>query len=222
VFRAVKLARLMYTLARAGRTRRSYSLTLTGPAAPFLARPQRYGARFARVLPALMRTSGWRIDATIVRDGRRLRYTLDARTVPVPRRRGRPRYDSTYESALAAEFAAKIGAERGGWTLSREDTPVSAGEVLLLPDFTARHRDGREALIEIVGFWTPEYLAGKLRKLKLARLDNIVLVVYRGLDAGGAAADAIAAATDAPVVWFENKPRIAPVMAAVERVAVAR
>ncbi|MEX1184780.1 MAG: DUF790 family protein [Gemmatimonadota bacterium] len=58
VFRAVKLARLMYTLERAGRTRRSYCLTLTGPAAPFLARPQRYGTRFARVLPSLMRASG--------------------------------------------------------------------------------------------------------------------------------------------------------------------
>jgi uncharacterized protein len=241
-FRAVKLARLMYTLERDGRTRRSYRLTLTGPAAAFLARPQRYGARFARVLPTLTRAPGWRIEAEIVRGERRLTYALDAATLPIPRRRGRPRYDSSFEHALATEFAAKLGTVRTGWTLTREDSPVAAGETLFLPDFTARHRDGREALIEIVGFWTPEYLEEKLRKLRLGgdQLANLVLVVYRGLASGRIrnvavaatgtntgstdadstdTATALAAATDAPVVWFENKPRIGPVMEAVERVA---
>jgi uncharacterized protein len=230
IFRAVKLARLMYTLERDGRTGRSYRLTLTGPATAFLARPQRYGARFARVLPALTRAPHWRIEAKILTEGRRLTYRLDGASLPVPRRRGRPRYDSSFEHALAAEFAAKLGAERGGWTLSREDSPVAAGEILMLPDFTARHRDGREALIEIVGFWTPEYLEQKLRKLRLAgdRLSNLVLVVYGGLASGRArngaddgvgTAAALTAATDAPIIWFENKPRIGPVMDAVERVA---
>jgi uncharacterized protein len=148
-----------------------------------------------------------------------LRYTLDAAALPVPRRRGRPRYDSRFESALAADFAAKLGAERGGWTLSREDSPVAAGESVFLPDFTFRHRDGREALVEIVGFWTPEYLAEKVDKLRASHVQNLVLVVYRGLDAGGRAADALAAATDAPLVWFERKPRIGPVLEAVARVA---
>jgi predicted nuclease of restriction endonuclease-like RecB superfamily len=90
-----------------------------------------------------------------------------------------------FEQALAAEFRAKLRAQRAGWTLAREDSPRAAGELLFLPDFTARHQDGREALIEIVGFWTPEYLAEKVRKLRAARLDNLVLVVYHALDAGG-------------------------------------
>jgi uncharacterized protein len=154
------------------------------------------------------------------RDGETtLRYMLDAATLPVPRRRGRPRYDSRFESALAADFADKLGADRDGWSLTREDAPVAAGETVFLPDFTARHRDGREALIEIVGFWTPEYLEEKVRKLRETRVSNLVLVVYRGLDAGGAG-EALAAATDAPIVWFGNKPRIGPIMEAVGRVAV--
>jgi uncharacterized protein len=219
IFRAVKLARLMYTLERAGRTRRSYRLTLTGPAAAYLARPQRYGARFARVVPSLTRAPAWKLEADVLHGGRTLHYALDAATLPVPRRRGRPRYDSRVEGALAAEFAGKLGSARGGWSLTREDTPVTAGETLFLPDFTIRHHDGREALIEIVGFWTPEYLDEKLRRLREARLQNLVLVVYRGLDAGGRAGEALAAASDAPIVWFEKKPRIGPVMEAVERVA---
>ena len=219
IFRAVKLARLMYTLERSGRTQRSYRLTLTGPASPFLVRPQRYGARFARVVPALTRAPAWRLEAEIVRAGRRLRYLLRPQDLPIQRRRGRPRYDSRFEQALAAEFAEKLGEERGGWTLAREDSPRTAGEVLFLPDFTARHRDGREALIEIVGFWTPEYLAEKVRKLRAAQVDNLVLVVYRALDAGGTASEALAGFSDAPVVWFEKKPRVGAVMEAVRRVA---
>jgi hypothetical protein len=219
IFRAVKLARLMYTLERSGRSRRSYQLTVTGPAAPFLTRPQRYGARFARVVPALIRAPAWRLKAEIVRAGRRLEYVLQPEDLPARRRRGRPRYDSRFEQALAAEFAQKLHEERAGWTLAREDSPRAAGELLFLPDFTARHRDGREALIEIVGFWTPEYLAEKVRKLRAARVDNLVLVVYRALEAGGATGEALAEFSDAPIVWFEKKPRISPVMEAVQRAA---
>src|SRR5690606_4915240 len=91
IFRAVKLARLMYTIERTGR---SYRVALTGPAAPYLTRPQRYGIRFARVVPALTRAPSWNLDADIVRVGRPFHYHLDARSLPVRARRGRPRYDS--------------------------------------------------------------------------------------------------------------------------------
>jgi len=130
IFRAVKLARLMYRIERAGARR--YRVELTGPAAPFIARPQRYGARFARVVPALTRAPGWRLDATLARDDQRLTYALDG-SAPIarPRRRGRPpRYDSRWERDLARDFAEKLGQERGGWTLAREATPVPAGDEL--------------------------------------------------------------------------------------------
>jgi hypothetical protein len=57
---------------------------------------------------------------------------------------------------------------------------------LFLPDFTLRHGDGREALVEVVGFWAPEYLERKLRKVAAAGLGNLILVVYQGLAAGAA------------------------------------
>ncbi len=63
--------------------------------------------------------------------------------------------------------------------------------------FTTRHRDAPEAIIEILAFWTSEYLEIKLEKIRRAALDNLVLVVYRSLDAGGAASAAIDVATDA-------------------------
>jgi predicted nuclease of restriction endonuclease-like RecB superfamily len=213
IFRAVKLARLMYRIERAGK--RSWRVELTGPAAAYISRPQRYGIRLARVVPALTRAAGWKLDADLLRDGRPLGFRLDGAAPIGRRRRGRPaRYDSSWERSLAEEFAGKIGAERGGWTLTREDTPVTAGGSVFLPDFSLRHADGREALVEVVGFWTPEYLQDKLRKVREAGLDNLVLAVYRKLGVGEAEFP-----DEAEVVWFANRPAIGPVLEAAERVA---
>lgn len=262
VFRAVKLARLMYRITRdeedpAARGRRAprgtgtaprYRVHLTGPAAGFVARPERYGHRFARVVPALVRAPGWRLEAEVLREGRRLDYRLDAASLPLEPEgspTARAAYDSAWERSLAREFADKIGTERAGWTLHREATPVALagapeaggsgragrdaapGIELFLPDFTLRHADGREALVEIVGYWTPEYLEEKCRKVAAAGLDHLVLVVYRDLAAGeggaGAgdpgSADSWEEIAPGPVVRFARKPKIGEVMEAVERVA---
>lgn len=215
LFRAVKLARLMYRLESAGSGR--YRVELTGPAAAYVTRRERYGARFARVVPALARAPGWRLDAEILRDGRPLAYRLDG-SAPIASAPPGRAHDSAWERSLAGEFESKLGAERDGWTLHREATPVAIGAELFLPDFTFRHADGREALVEIVGFWTPGYLEEKLRKVAAAGLENLVLVVYRGLAAGDVE-ERIGEASGGEVLWFVRKPVIGPVMEAVERVA---
>jgi len=214
LFRAVKLARLMYVV---GAAPGGYSVDLTGPAAAYVVRPGRYGARLARVVPALARAPGWRLEAEVLRDGRTVPFRLDGETAPFGEEAGPETYDSGWESALAEEFAERLGEEeRRGWTLLREATPVQVGEDVFLPDFTLRHTDGREALVEVVGFWTPEYLEEKLRKVEAAGLRNLVLVVYRGLAAG---ADWDRAG--ARVVWFAQKPRAGPVLEAAEAVGGA-
>ena len=223
IFRAVKLARLMYRVQRTGKTQ--YRLQLTGPASPFLVRPQRYGARFVRVVPAVARAPGWRLEAVVERQGRRLEYALGARRQALPRvapkRRGRPpAYDSSWEEALARDFAEKLGEERAGWTLVREETPLALGPEIFLPDFTLRHQDGREALVELVGFWTPQYLEEKIRKVRAAGLENLILVVYRGLAAGESGEEPLESAAPGRVLWFAKKPLIGPVLEAAERVAV--
>lgn len=211
IFRSVKLARLMYRVERLGR--RTYQLEITGPAAPFVLRSQRYGHRLARVVPALTRAPHWSLEAEVVREDGLLSFHLDGQA-PVGRRKGGAAYDSRWERSLARDFREKLGQEREGWTLVREDAPLSAGGEIFLPDFTLRHRDGREALVEIMGFWTPEYLAEKVRKIESAGLPNLVLVVYRGLAAGP-----VEAATEGPILWFAGKPRIRDVLEAAEEVA---
>lgn len=220
LFRAVKAARLMHVVTRVGR---SYAVELTGPAAAFLVQPARYGARLARVVPALMQAPGWRLDADVRRGeaivGFRVRGRARAASgaAPLGRVARRATYDSAWERSLAADFRRRFGDERGGWRLSRETTPVPVGDELFLPDFTLRHADGREALVELVGFWTPEYLDAKARKVAAARLDHLILVVYRGL-AVGEALDTLTAAVGAErVVWFTKQPRAADVLRAAAR-----
>jgi predicted nuclease of restriction endonuclease-like RecB superfamily len=238
IFRAVKVARVMHTLTRVGK---GYRLELTGPAAAFVSRPQRYGARLARVVPALARAPGWRLEAELRHGEETVRFavrgssgakrgakshdaksrgasTRDAATrPPVGQRAVRTGFDSKWERSLDADLRARIKAAGGGWTLSRETTPVPAGDELLLPDFTLRHVDGREALVEVVGFWTPEYLEAKARKVAAAGLDHLILVVYRGLAVGRAGAKLVDAAGAERIVWFVQKPKAAEVLRAAER-----
>ncbi len=216
VFRAVKLARLMVEIERAGR--RTYHLRITGPAAPWIARPQRYGVRLARVLPELLRAPAARVEAQVRRKDRLLTLHVDGTDHPQARRRRR--LDSKVEEDLARVLRDKIGEERDGWMLVREDAPVAlAGGGVFLPDFTLRHRDGREALVELVGFWTPEYLAEKLRKVERSGLSHLVLVISRRLGVG---AEVLAEASRGPVVWFTDRPSARPVLQAATRVARQR
>jgi hypothetical protein len=215
-FRALKLARLMTRIEREGRRR--YRVEVTGPAAPWMVRPQRYGVRLARALPALLAAPGARIEARVHHAGHVLPYRLTGSEHPALRpARGRARrHDSRWEDDLARVLRDKIGGERGGWTLVREDRPVAlSGGRVFLPDFTLRHRDGREALVELVGFWTPEYLAEKVAKVREAGLANLVLVVSRRLGEGAQALEE----GGGELVWFTDRPTARPVLEAAERVA---
>jgi predicted nuclease of restriction endonuclease-like RecB superfamily len=85
---------------------------------------------------------------------------------------------------------------------------------LIFPDFQLRHRihPERRALVEIAGFWTPQYLAAKLARLRLADLPAFVLCIDD--DRACAAADL---PPGLPVVRYRRKVDAAAVMREVER-----
>ena len=82
-------------------------------------------------------------------------------------------FDSTVEEA----FAAKFGPERDGWRLIREGEILHQGQSVFVPDFVFRHQDGTQVLMEIVGFWTPEYLASKRQTLLQFRQHHILIAL---------------------------------------------
>ena len=68
---------------------------------------------------------------------------------------------------------------REGWTLIREGEILHKHQKVFVPDFTLFHQDGRKVLLEIVGFWTPEYIANKLETLKSFSDKRILLAVSK-------------------------------------------
>lgn len=172
ILRHVKLARLMHTI---GRIHDGYVLRLDGPAS-LTRRTRRYGTAMARFLPALLACRGWRLHALVRPKGRRAPARLelspdDGLTSHLPPPRA---FDSDLESAFAAEWGE---APRDGWTLQREPAILCRGQRVFFPDFGLRHFDGRRLLLEIVGFWTPEYRDAKLKTLALFGHESILLAV---------------------------------------------
>jgi len=160
--------------AAAGAGKGGYRFVLDGPNS-VLRRTRAYGVDFARFLAALVRLSDWRLQAEIeLRPGwRPLTLTLASSDGLGAGSTPPAEFDSTLEEAIARKF----GRERAGWRLRREGVVLDVGRALLVPDFAFRHQDGTEVLLEIVGYWTPEYLADKLGKLAAVRGVNLIVAV---------------------------------------------
>jgi predicted nuclease of restriction endonuclease-like RecB superfamily len=159
LLRYAKLARLLHDITPLPGDR--YFLELTGPAS-VLRETRVYGASFARFLPAVLACRDWRLQAR-VRTPWRTTATLELSSADrfhshLPRL-------SEFDSTVEEKFAKKFGEERAGWRLSREAAILCLHQKAFVPDFVLRHADGREVLLEIVGFWTPEYLEAKLATL---------------------------------------------------------
>lgn len=200
ILRYARLARLLYRLDRAGD---GYRFTLDGPSS-VLRRTRAYGVDFARFLAALVRTRDWRLTAEIeLRKGwRPLTFRLAADDGLGAGRARAPVFDSSLEET----FARRFGDERDGWRLLREAVVLRSGGTLLVPDFVFRHADGTEAVLEVVGYWTPEYLEEKFRKLRDVRAPNLIVAVPRAL--------ALRAGTlPAAVVTFARRLRPSDVLA---------
>ncbi len=98
--------------------------------------------------------------------------------------------------------------------LSREDEVLLLGDTVMIPDFAFTHkRDGRRALLEIVGFWHPDYLRRKLEKVRAAQREDLILLVYEGVNLGKDRLDEV----PSEVLYFKNKPVLKDVLAAVEQ-----
>ena len=153
---------------------------LEGPLSAFKM-TTRYGTAFARMLPVITRTPSWWIDATISRKtpgGAKLyRFEMASdsarahlRGVEYGPRHGTDAGPQQYDSSVEQRFADILYTHLGrgdplGWRMTREPGPLISGNKAMLPDFVFE-RLGRRVYLEIVGFWTPEYLRRKFTKLR--------------------------------------------------------
>ena len=170
--RHAKLRGLICTVTRRGQPQVA-SLELSGPLSLFR-RTLLYGRTLANLVPQLAWCKSFRLHAVCLLQGRSLALELRSGDPIFPG--GEPR---AYDSRLEERFARDFRRAAPDWDVVREPEPVAAGDTLVFPDFALQHRvdPSRRWLLELVGFWTPDYLARKLASYRAAGLSNLILCI---------------------------------------------
>ena len=211
LFKFIKFHRLIHTIT--GDLDAGYEIVLDGPVSMFR-HSQKYGLQMAVFLPALLLCTRWQMRADILRtDGRRQEFVLDDQSGLVSHYRDQTLYDSLLEETFAKRFE-KAKTE---WEMERESEIINLKETVMIPDFTFRHPDGRTALLEIVGFWRPDYLRRKLEKLRRAQRQDLIVAVSQGLNVS----EEDFAGVPGGVFFFKNRIQPKSVLEELERVEYA-
>jgi len=161
----------------------------------------RYGTSIAKLLPSIISAETWSIKAWIVRktmsSGKKI-YEFEISNLESPtllkepyrdiennddkdnKEKEFPTYDATaiyFDSNIEEKFASRFEQSANGWKLVREPDPliVSNGKALI-PDFMFE-KHGRRIYLEIVGFWTKEYLERKIQKIT-----DVITTSYNKID----------------------------------------
>ncbi len=168
IFRRIKYLGLMYEI--------DDGIKVTGPASLFK-KNRKYGTSLAKLLPVIMNARKWRVQAKIETmvggEPRILDFDLDSESkvaLPVSEE-SIVHFDSEVESKFYSDFKFS-GLD---WEIMREPDIVKAGNYVVIPDF-GFYKNGLEHYLEIVGFWTPEYLKKKVSTLKMAEATITVMV----------------------------------------------
>ena len=192
-----------------------YEAVLDGPASLF-SQSQKYGIRMANFLPALPLCERWEMAAEVLVDettSETRRFELDHTGGLDSHYSAGERFDSDVERTLARKWDRA----NTDWELVREDDVFDLGAEVMIPDFAIEHPDGRRAILEIVGFWTPEYLDAKLEKIRQVEANNFVLAVSERLDC---ASEEFGNTADR-VLWFKTGIHVYDMVELAERFAVA-
>ncbi|MEH2035487.1 DUF790 family protein [Nostoc sp.] len=202
LFRYLKLFQLMAYIE--GDADHGFTITIDGPTSLF--NPStRYGLAIAKLIPALLHVTRWSLSSILQsRDAytnswKTGRFTLNSECGLVSHYPpGKP-----YDSMLEASFADKWDALKSGWALEREVDLIPIPGSVMIPDFRLVHPDGRTFLLEIVGYWRPEYLQKKFSQVRRAGRDDLILAISERLNLEKAGVKL----NDVParIVWFKDK-----------------
>lgn len=213
LFRYLKLFQLMAYIE--GDADHGFTITIDGPTSLF-SPSTRYGLAIAKLIPALLHVTKWSLSATLqTRDfytdtWKTGRFTLNSECGLVSHYpQGKP-----YDSMLEASFADKWDALKTEWVLEREVDLIPIPGSVMIPDFRLVHPDGRTFLLEIIGYWRPEYLQKKFSQVRRAQCHNLILAISErlNLDKAGVKLNDV----PARIVWFKDKLLPKSVLAVVE------
>jgi uncharacterized protein len=145
---------------------------------------ERYGTALAKLLPTIMRCSRWGLKASILKKTMQGKKIYDF-TLDNTRQIFSIEPDSnleTFDSAIEKEFSLL---NFNSWSVKREPAVLKAGQYAFIPDFSLEKNDKR-IYVEIIGFWTPEYLKNKIQKINLLKeKEDMILLVDKNLACSG-------------------------------------
>lgn len=187
-----------------GEADQGFTITIDGPASLFKA-STRYGVDIAKLIPAILHVTRWQLTAklqwknpytkTSQEKSFALADTCDLVSHYPP---GKP-----YDSMLEQAFAEKWAHTKTPWRLEREVDLIPIPGSVMIPDFRLVHPDGRIYLLEIVGYWRPEYLRKKFYQVRQASSTNLILAISKrlNLEKAGVNLHDVPTAT----LWFKDK-----------------
>lgn len=213
MFRYLKLFRLMTYIE--GDADQGFTITIDGPASLF-SNSTRYGLDIAKVIPAILHVSRWNLTATLQRrdrDTQRVQeqqFTLNSNCGLVSHYPpGKP-----YDSMVEESFAKRWPTAKTPWRLEREVDLVPIPGSVMIPDFRLVHPDGRVYLLEIVGYWRPDYLRKKFAQVQRAARSDLILAISQrlNLEKAGIQVNHL----PVKVIWFKEKLLPQAVLAVLE------
>jgi len=171
IFKFIKFYRLIHQVK--GDLESGYEILLDGPVSMFK-QSRKYGIQMASFLPALLLCTRWKMDAEIrCEDGKNRTFPLKDTCDLISHYTDSKEYDSLLEE----KFAERFNKLDSPWVLERETEIVNLKDTVFIPDFTFHHkRDERVAYLEIIGFWRPDYLRRKFKKLEKASINTIIAI----------------------------------------------
>ena len=202
LFRYLKLFQLMAYIE--GDADHGFTITIDGATSLF--KPStRYGLAIAKMIPALLHVTKWSLSATLqtrdfyTNNWKTGKFSLDANCGLVSHYPPGKPYDSMLEEA----FASRWESLKSDWVLEREVDLIPIPGSVMIPDFRLVHPDGRSLLLEIVGYWRPEYLQKKFSQVRRAERDDLILAISERLNLEKAGVNL----TDVPakIIWFKDK-----------------
>jgi len=181
---------------------------------------EKYGTSIARLIPTIVNAREWYIRAWIVRDSNRARsyeFTLSSKDNVMLDKSRDPStnlYDyngksiTIYDSSIEERFANTFINYDTGWRLVREPEPIVVSNKAFIPDF-AFEKGNIRVYLEIVGFWTKEYIERKLQKIRELRVErsdiDIIVAIDKELECSKHSIVSSIASNNVNVIVYEGK-----------------
>ena len=205
ILRYAKLARLMHRISKRPD---HYRFEFDGPAS-VLQSTHRYGIAMARFLPGLLSCRGWSMVATLRATPFRppIKFRLDDACQLSSGVISANEFDSSVEESFSKEWGDQ---PRNDWRLERETEILHRGQTAFFPDFVFIHQNGTRALLEIVGFWTPEYLSYKAKVLEQFSDQPVLLAIAKPLKGK------FSVPIEHPAIYFKDTIKVESVLEMLE------